>query len=256
MIALIIVIVAITTGVITWLVATKTQAPIQQSAVTQPELVTKTQPKVQSLPVDESTNWKTYIYNELELSLKYPPEKLKDNNLPGFASIIAFNKQTDELGDWTISSQNAQELLALASCDTLKNKSEREGGMNSNFYLPDLFNKPNICATIKSSDRVIFYAIGKDRGFESLPSVDAGLLIIEKNRAVVISGLLEEEINADIEVWTNEYLKNNSNVEFPYREFSEMSSLANNKINELLQNPSVVINSSFSLLEKIAKSVK
>ncbi len=40
MIALIIVIVAITTGVITWLVATKTQAPVQQAVVAQPVVPT------------------------------------------------------------------------------------------------------------------------------------------------------------------------------------------------------------------------
>ncbi|MEI7425464.1 MAG: hypothetical protein WCK16_00865 [Candidatus Moraniibacteriota bacterium] len=55
-IALIIVIVAITTGVITWLIATKTQAPVQQAVVTQPAPVAKTQPVVQSTtPTAQST---------------------------------------------------------------------------------------------------------------------------------------------------------------------------------------------------------
>ena len=47
-IAIIIVIVAITTGVITWLVATKTQAPFQKDVTTQPTPVVQTQPVAQS----------------------------------------------------------------------------------------------------------------------------------------------------------------------------------------------------------------
>lgn len=51
-IALIIVIVAITASVVTWLVATKSQAPIQQVAVTQPAPVSQTQ---QTAPVAKPT---------------------------------------------------------------------------------------------------------------------------------------------------------------------------------------------------------
>ena len=52
-IAIIIVIVAITTGVITWLVATNSQAPVQQAVVTQPAPVAKTQPTTQ--PITQPT---------------------------------------------------------------------------------------------------------------------------------------------------------------------------------------------------------
>ncbi|EKE18660.1 MAG: hypothetical protein ACD_9C00268G0007 [uncultured bacterium] len=249
-VALIIVIVAITASVITWQVATKTQAPEQKEVATTP------QPEAQSLLEDESTNWKTYTYSDSGLSLKYPPEKLGDNNLPGFASTITFDKQTDGLGGWAISSQNAQELLVSGSCDILKNKSEKEGEMNSNFYLPDLFNKPNICAVIKSSDRVIYYAIGKNNGFEGLPSIDAGLLIIEKNRAVIVNGLLGEGINEDMQSWTDTYLKNHPGVEFPNSEFNKLLPLANSKADELLQIPSAKMNANFSLLKEIATSIK
>ena len=70
-IALIIVIVAITIGVITWLVATKSQAPAQQAVVIQPAPVAKTQPVAQ--PTAPATQENKQGYFEIkELGLKFP----------------------------------------------------------------------------------------------------------------------------------------------------------------------------------------
>jgi hypothetical protein len=68
-IALIIVIVAITTGAITWLVATKSQAPTQQAAVTQPVPVAKTQ---QTPPANENAIWKVYTNKNLGYEITFP----------------------------------------------------------------------------------------------------------------------------------------------------------------------------------------
>lgn len=69
-IALIIVIVAITTGVITWLAATKSQAPAQPFAVTQSAPVTKTQPA--PTPVPAVADWKSYKNEKYGFELTLP----------------------------------------------------------------------------------------------------------------------------------------------------------------------------------------
>ncbi|MDD5397127.1 MAG: hypothetical protein PHW24_03660 [Candidatus Moranbacteria bacterium] len=86
-IAIIIVIVAITAGAIGYLFAmTRTQAPVQQTATTQPTTpVAQTQPVVQSTTpttqpaaqntsVDETLNWQTYTNSKMGYTLKYPLE--------------------------------------------------------------------------------------------------------------------------------------------------------------------------------------
>lgn len=74
-IGLIIVIVVITTGVITWLIATKSQAPVQQAVLTQPTApVTQTQPVVATQPVNETANWQTYANTKLGFTIKYPSD--------------------------------------------------------------------------------------------------------------------------------------------------------------------------------------
>jgi hypothetical protein len=79
-IALIIVIVAITTAIITWLVATKTQAPVQQAVVTQPTTpVAKTQPvapatqeTTQSAQIEGTSDWKIYTNTAYGFEIRYP----------------------------------------------------------------------------------------------------------------------------------------------------------------------------------------
>ena len=73
-IAIIIVIVAITASVITWIVATKSQAPVQQAVVNQPTPDTKTKPISQPAQVDTSSDWKMYTSN-LGFSFEYPKTK-------------------------------------------------------------------------------------------------------------------------------------------------------------------------------------
>lgn len=80
-IAIIIVIVAITAGVIGWLLATKNQAPAQQAAaqpapvksVTQTQPAA-TQPTAPAQSADETADWQTYSNKMFEYSLKVPKE--------------------------------------------------------------------------------------------------------------------------------------------------------------------------------------
>jgi hypothetical protein len=120
-IAIIIVIVAITASVITWLFTEKIQAPVQQNttmtsaSVVQPTTST-TQPAVQSMPTDEIVNWKTYSNSKYGFEFKYPdylkPESVNDNlltisnrkrkggNLENGDIVLTFeiSKKADEMG--------------------------------------------------------------------------------------------------------------------------------------------------------------
>jgi hypothetical protein len=71
-IAIIIVITAITASVITGLVIIKTLAPVQQVATTQSESTVATQPVAQSALSDEMTSWQTYKDPKNGIELKYP----------------------------------------------------------------------------------------------------------------------------------------------------------------------------------------
>ena len=62
-IAIIIVIVAITASVITWLVATKSQAPVQQAVVSQPTSTTQTQTATQSATPVTQPVAQNVVYN-------------------------------------------------------------------------------------------------------------------------------------------------------------------------------------------------
>lgn len=270
-IGIIIGIVAITISVIIWLFAEKMHSFITQPANTQSRSVSylDTDNIVKTeLVTDETLNWKTCAYSDLGISLKYPPDELitldyfgdgDDYVLPGFATAIKFNKESDGLDEWAISEKNAKELYATSSCDILKDKAEKEiaiYGNRDNFYLPSLFDKPNLCGVINVDNGVIFYVIGKDHGFETLPLIDAGLLIIENDRAIVVNGLLSNKINVELKNWTDTYLKNNpGEILFGNSEFRKILPLANNKIDELLQNPSLAMNANLELLQKIASSI-
>jgi hypothetical protein len=85
-IAIIIVIVAITASLITWLVATKTQTPVQQLVAAQPAPVAKTQsPKTtdtkQSLSEtksisNEDIKWKNFLSTSLKATISLPADWL------------------------------------------------------------------------------------------------------------------------------------------------------------------------------------
>ena len=82
-IAIIIVIVAITAGVSSWMFAKKSQIPTPQVVATQPTVpVAQTQPAVQPAttqqqvaqpaPTDETANWQTYTNAKYGIEFKYP----------------------------------------------------------------------------------------------------------------------------------------------------------------------------------------
>lgn len=89
-IATIIVIVAITVSVITWLVANKIQAPAQQtitqsttpaSVAQAPTQSVATQSAPTTASVNEAANWKLYTNDKYKVSFKYPADlSIKDQN--------------------------------------------------------------------------------------------------------------------------------------------------------------------------------
>ncbi|EKE18661.1 MAG: hypothetical protein ACD_9C00268G0008 [uncultured bacterium] len=97
-IAIIIVIVAITASVITWLVATKSQAPVQKEVANKSVPVLQTQQTMQQssatqsatnvIPSDESLAWTIYEMEGFEYSFNYPSKiyssETKGNELIGF----------------------------------------------------------------------------------------------------------------------------------------------------------------------------
>lgn len=101
-IALIIIVVAITTGVITWLVATRTQAPATQPvAQTQPaakSVAPVSQPAVQPAPADETANWQIYTNEKYGYEIKYPNGWSIDAPNDGGASF--YIKDSKRTGDY------------------------------------------------------------------------------------------------------------------------------------------------------------
>jgi len=162
---------------------------------------------------------------------------------------VGVDRQSQGLGDWVITKNYVEELKNNSSCETLENihekqkklenDLEKEGKWSYDFSLPSVFDRPNMCGVIKKVDKTIFYVIGIDTGFE----------------VVVYNGLLEEELNADINAWKGEYFKNNPEIEWPNKEYLKMSDLTDDKINGLFENPSVKMNDSFILLKDIANSI-
>lgn len=76
-IAVIIVIVALTAGVFGWMFAKKAEAPVQQAIITQSAPVAKTQPAVQPTSQTVSVvpaSWKTYADSKYGFELKTPTE--------------------------------------------------------------------------------------------------------------------------------------------------------------------------------------
>lgn len=108
----IIIIVSITAGIIGWMFAKKTQAPIQQSAVMQPttpvaqnqSVVSTTQPVTNQEPVDkpidETANWQTYSNAKYGIEMKYPQANWKiysdDNSV--FIEKKVISKKEKETG--------------------------------------------------------------------------------------------------------------------------------------------------------------
>jgi hypothetical protein len=115
-IAIVIVIVAITAGVIGYLFANKKQVPVQQETiktVQQPAQATAQTTQIQPVaqPVDETANWQTLSDNKMGISFKIPSNWVgnfsdiigsdKNRSFDALRDGVPFDKNT-KLGDYSI----------------------------------------------------------------------------------------------------------------------------------------------------------
>ena len=98
-IALIIVIVAITAGFVGWMFAKKSQAPVQQTVVSQPIQVAQTQSAVQPLS-DKFAGWQMYKNDVYDYEIQYPSDWKVEYTRIDDVSINAYS--ADVKGDYVV----------------------------------------------------------------------------------------------------------------------------------------------------------
>lgn len=184
--------------------------------------------------VDETTE-KTF-----RVSVKYG-KPLVDQEQEGVG--MRLNKipyrETEGLTDWTIKPETKEKILNGGNCEDLMEE-----------MLPTRFSEPHICGIENFDDSTVLYAIGSGIIHESLPYFSSIIIVFKDEEAIMINDILPR-LNQEIQNFTEEFVEENPNFDFPSKEFKELSDQIDEIIEEELNSEEM--NEKLELLSKMAK---
>ena len=197
---------------------------------------------------DKIKNWYIYEEPDADFEIKNSTSTIANGHKAVYNEI--YEAGVDSVG---MSASIAKKLRANPSCSLLNIYYQKKNN-DSLFWLPHEFFNTKLCGVVKNGDNVIFYAIGKYKGYETSWYLMPGILILTPDAMIVAENLVP---NMDIYLgnWDNEYSKNHKNLDFGSKEWFSYDKSKGEKIDSLLNNPTKEMKDYFIKLKGIANSV-
>lgn len=204
-----------------------------------------------------------YVFPDLGFRFKVPRDfEYKANSIDGLsfelqnASLRLYGKrfmydhQSEGLGDYAISKKMKDEIVETQSCRPLAENAERDKETRN--YLPPIeFTKAHKCKVTQRGSLTVVHAVGINPGYEGLPILTGMILILKRDEGIMLTGFWE-----DLHSEAYKTLGNQSDIDFPSKEFNHLYRKAENHLGKEVKAPSPEVKKTLKEIEKLVNGLE